>query len=225
MIPLAKSFRPPASSAPEKPPPATTNVSIARRHPRSGSESEFVSLIRVKETVEVLPSPAACSTPQADWVRWSLAVRRSPTIMTFQSHRSRPSHDFGLGGGLRFTCSFRSRLSPGQGQSRQYHYRPTPTKESSAKSGADNHMDNKPSSVEHYVREVWKSLRTRLQKRCASRGYHPVCRARSLECQLKVNVTLVHLIAGVADDMFAHVRANFGACQSRYKAVSWGMKS
>ena len=128
---------------------------------------------------EVLPSPAVCSTPQADWVRWSLAVRRSPTIMTFQSHCSRPSHDFGLGGGLRFTCSFRSRLSPGQGQSRQYYYRPTPTRESSAKSGADNHMDNKPSSVEHYVREVWKSLRTRLQKRCVSRGYHPVCRARS----------------------------------------------
>jgi hypothetical protein len=33
-----------------------------------------------------------------------------------------------------------------------------------------------------------------------------------------MDVTLVNLVAGVADDLFAHIRANLGVCQSRYKA-------
>jgi hypothetical protein len=41
-----------------------------------------------------------------------------------------------------------------------------------------------------------------------------------LKRKLKVDVTLMNLVAGVADDLFAHVRANLGVCQSRYKAVS-----
>jgi hypothetical protein len=35
-----------------------------------------------------------------------------------------------------------------------------------------------------------------------------------LKRKLKVDVTLMNLVAGVADDLFAHVRANFGVCQA-----------
>jgi hypothetical protein len=65
----------------------------------------------------------------------------------------------------------------------------------------------------------------RQEKRCSANGRCfsvdtiQLGKRALLQRKLKLDVTLVNLVARVADDLFSRVRINLGVCQPRYKAV------